>query len=163
MDLLYYWRNNGYFIIDKENFAITEVFLDFFNTSSSIPFIEAKQNKYRTTNFTMKIMYAKNTTNNKYYKSDVTFSGNLEFIDKNSIETDYVFLTSYTTVVNCVNEEVKPNFRPSEDIFKEKFKYDKLFWQSQNQLPLTRELKEFLKSVELKKEDKKVYNIIGNF
>ena len=74
-------------------------------------------------------MYEINTNNNKYYRSEVAFVGTLEFVDNDNVETYYNFSTNYTTVANCINEEVKSNLRPHKDIFKEKFEHDKLFWK----------------------------------
>jgi hypothetical protein len=69
----------------------------------------------------------------------------------------------YFTTNNVFNEKIHPNFSVAKDIFKANFPYSVDFWDNQNQLPLTSELKVFLKKVEENKNKKKEYEIIGNF
>jgi hypothetical protein len=50
-----------------------------------------------------------------------------------------------------------------KDIFKVKFPYAASFWASQNQLPLTSDLKDFLNRVSENKNKKEEFEVIGNF
>ena len=69
----------------------------------------------------------------------------------------------YFTTNVSIDEKVKSNFDVDKDIFKAKFPYSADFWNNQNQLPLTTELKEFLKRVSENKDKKEEFEIIGNF
>jgi hypothetical protein len=58
--------------------------------------------------------------------------------DNDSYECIYDLVT-----VDGFIEELEPNFSVTRDLFKANFSYSEDFWKTQNQLPLTAELKLF--------------------
>jgi uncharacterized membrane protein len=90
---------------------------------------------------------------------------NVEVIPATKTENafNYNLNMDYFTTNRITTEKVEPNFATDKDVFKAKFPYSAEFWNNQNQLPLTNELKVFLKRVSENKDKKKEFEIIGNF
>lgn len=158
-------RVSGYFIIKKADFAIVKFYLDFYDNIEAVPYQEKKGHKFRTTKYIFMVNYMKNPTVGKYYLNSAVFDMQLEVLGDKKIEktTHYDFQANYITVNSFTNETINPNFSIDKEIFKAKFPYSDEFWKSQNQLPLTKDLKNFLNTVSQKKEYKKEFDIIGNF
>ncbi|MFH7000389.1 hypothetical protein ACHRVZ_20930 [Flavobacterium sp. FlaQc-57] len=62
-----------------------------------------------------------------------------------------------------IADKAKSNLSMDKDIFKVKYPYSEQFWKNQNQLPLTNDLNNFLKKVSENKDNKKEFDIVGNF
>ena len=109
--------------------------------------------------------FKKNSALNKYYLNLSKLTAQVEVVaDKKSEETFSYHLTmDYFTTNTITNEKVEPNFAVDKDVFKAKFPYSADFCDNQKQLPLTNELKVFLKRVSENKDKKKEFEIIGNF
>ena len=106
----------------------------------------------------------KNSNINKYFLSNAKLEAKVEILGDGKVHNSIYDFTANLFVTNSfTNEKVKSNFPIDKDIFKAKFPYSADFWDNQNQLPLTQELKNFLKRVEENKDRKKEYEIIGNF
>ena len=80
----------------------------------------------------------------------------LEILADSKIEKtlNYDFVADYFVTNSFTNEDVNSNFSITKDIFKAKFPYSENFWKTQNQLPISNELKTFLTKVS---ENKKLF------
>ena len=157
-------RVSGYFIIKKIDFAIVKFYLNFYDNTNVVPYQEKKGHKFRTKRYEFSVSYAQNSSIGKYYLNGATFDMQLEILGDKKIEKTsyYDFAANYITVNSFTNETIKSNFSVDKEIFKAKFQYSDEFWKNQNQLPLTKDLKDFLNTV-AEKKDKKEFEIIGNF
>jgi hypothetical protein len=159
--------HKGYFIINRKDYAIVEYFISMYDNLEAGPYhkIPFYGTQYRTIKYERRIRLAKNAALNKYYLADSKLNSRVEILaDKRIEKTFYYNLTmDYFTTGSPTNEAVNSNFSVDKDIFKAKFPYSADFWNNQNQLPLTQELKNFLKRVAENKDKKKEYEIIGNF
>lgn len=159
--------SKGYLIINRNDYAIVEFFVSMYDNPEELPFkkFTLSSTQYRTTRYEQHVRYNKNSTLNKYYLSLSKLNAQVEVLaDKKSEDTFYFNLTmDYFTTNSISNEKVESNFAVDKDVFKAKFPYSADFWNNQNQLPLTNELKDFLKRVSENKDKKKEFEIIGNF
>lgn len=158
---------NGYFVIHKKDYAIVEHYISMFDHPEIEPYKKSFLFgiQYRTTKYERWVKYAKNNDLNKYYLSSSKFDIQVEVLKGKRIDKTFYFdlkMDYFTTNVS-IDEKVKSNFDVDKDIFKAKFPYSADFWNNQNQLPLTTELKEFLKRVSENKDKKEEFEIIGNF
>lgn len=121
--------------------------------------------QHRTTKYQKLIKFSKNSTLNKYYLQLSKFVAEVEVIPNSKGENPFNFYLTldYFTTNSITNEKVASNFATDKDVFKAKFPYSAEFWNNQNQLPLTSELKDFLKRVAENKDKMKEFEIIGNF
>jgi hypothetical protein len=121
--------------------------------------------RYKTTNYERFAIYGKDEILNKYYLKSSKLNTQLEVLrNKKDTKPAYVdFAMDYFITNAITRDKVESNFAVDKDIFKAKFPYLADFWNNQNQLPLTTELKVFLKKVSQNKDKKKEFEIIGNF
>ena len=159
--------SKGYFIINRNDYAIVEFFVSMYDNPQELPFkkFTLSSTQYRTTRYEKLIRYNKSSTLNKYYLSLSKLNAQVEVLaDKKREEAfNYNLTMDYFTTNSITNEKVESNFAVDKDVFKAKFPYSADFWYNQNQLPLTNELKDFLKRVSENKDKKKEFEIIGNF
>lgn len=157
-------RTSGYFVINKSDFAIVETYFDFYNNPEKVPYSKKSKTEYRTTSFKRTANYKKNLTLGKYYLNNANSDVKLELIANEKIrDRVYDYSTQYFVPNSFISEKTNSNLSMDKDIFKVKFPYSEQFWKSQNQLPLTTELKDFLKKVSDNKENKKEFEVVGNF
>jgi hypothetical protein len=159
------WK--GYFIINRKDYAVVEFMISIIDDPEKMPYKKLPffLGKYRSSKWEKFVQFTKDATSNKYYASNAKLYGQVEvFVDKKTEKPLYYdFSMDYFTTNSPTNAKVNSNFATDKDIFKAKFPYSKDFWENQNQLPLTKELELFLKSVAEKKDKTKEYEIIGNF
>jgi hypothetical protein len=159
--------SSGYFIINRKDYAVVEFFLAVYDNPEVVPYQKFKlsSTQYRTTKYERLIRYAKNSALNKYYLNLSRLDAQVEVLaDKKGEKSFYFNLTMDYFITNSItNEKVESNFAVDKDVFKAKFPYSADFWNNQNQLPLTKELKDFLKRASENKDKKKQFEIIGNF
>lgn len=159
--------SKGYFIINRNDYAIVEFFVSMYDNPEELPYKKFKlsSTQYRTTRYEKLIKYTKNSTLKKYYLSLSKLNAQVEVLadKKSDASFDYNLTMDYFTTNSITNEKVESNFGIDKDVFKAKFTYSADFWNNQNQLPLTNELKYFLKRVSENKDKKKEFEIIGNF
>lgn len=159
--------SKGYFIINKKDYAIVEFFATGYDNPEAGPYqkIFLLGTQYRTMKYDKLVSFSKNHALNKYYLSNSKFSVQVEVLADKRVEKTFYFnlKMDYFTTNAISNDNVASNFAVDKDIFKAKFPYSADFWNNQNQLPLTNELKEFLKRVSENKDKKKEFEIIGNF
>lgn len=159
--------SKGYFIINKKDYAIVEYNISIYDNPEVAPFQKTflLGVQFRTVKYERLVRYAKNIFLNKYNMSDSKFSVQVEVLGNKRIEKTFYYnlMMDFFNTNAISNEKVASNFAVDKDIFKAKFPYSADFWNNQNKLPLTNELKEFLKRVSENKDKKKEFEIIGNF
>lgn len=156
------WK--GYFIINRNDYAIIEINIMSNNDLNELPYKKGltASVKHRTIKWNKWIQFTKDKKSNKYYPSNLKMECRVEVMaDKRIFFYDNNI--DYFVTNNPTNNKVNSNFSTDKDIFKAKFPYSKDFWDNQNQLPLTTTLELFLKSVAEKKDKTKEYEAIGNF
>lgn len=158
---------SGYFIINRNDYAIVEFGITMLDNPEAVPYkkILISGTKYRTRKYNRLMQYKKSVALNKYYLSNSKLESEVEVLLDNQIEKTFYFKLAmdYFTTNSPTNENINSNFPADKDLFKAKFSYSEDFWMNQNQLPLTNELKHFLKRVSANKEKKKEFEVIGNF
>lgn len=155
----------GFFIINRKDYAIVEYTLSTIDDPEKVPYKNHFRGKYRTTKLNTFVQYTKDTKSNKYYQSNLKLDNQVDIIVNKISENPFYFdFTMDFFVTNTPsNEKINSNFATNKDIFRAEFPYSKVFWESQNQLPLTTELELFLKSVSENKDKTKEFEVIGNF
>lgn len=155
---------SGYFIINKSDYAIVETYFDFYDDPDKVPFQKDGKVEYRTTRFKRTANYKKNTNVNKYYLSNANADVRVEILENDKVKkAAYDYSTHFFVTNSFIAEKAKSNLSMDKDIFKVKYPYSEQFWKSQNQLPLTTDLTSFLKRVSENKNNKKEFDIVGNF
>ena len=159
--------SKGYFVINRNDYAVLEFFIAMQDNPEAVPYkkFTFSSVQYRTTKYERLLRYSKNSTFNKYYLQMSKLIAYVEVIPATKTENafNYNLNMDYFTTNRITTEKVEPNFAIDKDVFKAKFPYSAEFWNNQNQLPLTNELKVFLKRVSENKDKKKEFEIIGNF
>jgi hypothetical protein len=155
----------GYFIINRKDYAVVEYTQSFIDDPEKVPYKNLSRGKYRTTKLDKFVQYTKDTKSNKYYQSNLKLDNQVDVIVYKISENPFNFDFSMDYFATNIpsNEKINANFSTSKDVFRAKFPYSQQFWNNQNQLPLTKELEEFLKSVNEKKDRTKEFEIISNF
>lgn len=157
----------GYFIINSIDYAIIEYSIEMIDVYDSAPFKRALVigPLHRTSKYNRLYRYSKDNTQNKYFLSGAKIEIGVEVLDDKKQEKGYFLNLSmdYFITSSISTEKVKSNFSIEKDIFEAKFPYSAEFWDNQNQLQLTLELKSFLNRVNENKAKKKEYEFIGNF
>jgi hypothetical protein len=155
---------SGYFIINKSDYAIVETYFDFYDDPDKVPFQKDGKVEYRTTRFKRTANYKKNSNVNKYYLSNANADVRVEILENDKVKkAAYDYSTHFFVTNSFIAEKAKSNLSMDKDIFKVKYPYSEQFWKSQNQLPLTTDLTSFLKRVSENKDNKKEFDIVGNF
>ena len=157
----------GYFIINSKDYAIVEYSIEMIDVFDSSPFKRALiiGPLHRTSKYNRLYRYSKDNAQNKYFLSGAKIEIGVEVLDDKKQEKGY-FLNlnmDYFITSSISTEKVKSNFSIDKDIFEAKFQYSSEFWNNQNQLPLTLDLKSFLQRVNENKAKKREYEFIGNF
>jgi len=157
----------GYFVINRNDYAIVEFFSTWRDNPEVVPYkkLAFSNVQYRTTRYEKLLKFGKKNTLNKYYLQLSKFMVKVEVVPNIKGESTFNFDLNmdYFTTNSITTEKVESNFPIDKDVFKAKFPYSSEFWNNQNQLPLTTELKDFLKRVSENKDKKKEFEIIGNF
>lgn len=159
--------SSGYFIINRNDYAIVELYITLRDNPDNVPFKKFLLSgvQYRTIKYERFMRFSKSAAVNKYYLNLSKLVASVEVMPSAKGESAFYFDLDmdYFTTNGITTEKVKSNFDTDKDVFKAKFPYSAEFWNTQNQLPLTSELKGFLKRVSENKDKKKEFEIIGNF
>lgn len=159
------WK--GYFVVNRKDYAIVEYTLSMIDDPEKIPFkkLPSSKGEYRTTKLEKFTQFTKDAKTNKYYLSKIKVDNQVEIVAHNNSEKPfcYDFTMDFFVTSSPTNKKVISNFATGKDIFRARFPYSKDFWNHQNQLPLTKELELFLKSVIEKKDQTDEFQVIGNF
>jgi hypothetical protein len=144
-----------------------EHFISVYDHPDLMPYVKftLSSMRYKTTSYERFAIYGKDEILNKYYLKSSKLNTQLEVLrNKKETKPVYVFFAMDYFIINAItHEKVESNFPVDKDIFKAKFSYSANFWDNQNQLPLTTDLRAFLNKVSLNKDKKKEFEIIGNF
>jgi hypothetical protein len=158
---------NGYLIVNKKDYAIIQYFISFFDDPSNGSYAETfmGNHKFRTIKYEKTINLSKNTTTGKYYLNNAKLDVQVEILADKKIEKTFFYnlAMDYFVTKSITNEIVDSNFSGDKEVFKAKFTYSDDFWKTQNQLPLTSEIQNFIDQATKNKENKKEFEIIGNF
>lgn len=159
------WK--GYLIINRKDYAIVEYSLTSIDDTEKVPYKKSliSNAKHRTIKWNRFVAFTKDAISNKYYITNSKLEAKVELIAIKKSEKPFYYDLNidYFVTNNPTSEKINENFSADKDIFKAKFDYFEDFWRKQNQLPLTKELELFLKSVEERKNRTKQFEIIGNF
>lgn len=159
------WK--GYFIVDRKDYAIVEYTLSLIDDPEKVPYkkLSSSKGEYRTTKLEKFTQFTKDAKSNKYYLSNIKVDNQVEIVAPNNSGKPfyYDFTMDFFVTSSPTNKKVDSNFAINKDIFRARFPYSKDFWNNQNQLPLTKELELFLKSVIEKKDKTDEFQVIGNF
>lgn len=157
-------KTSGYFIINKEDYEIVETHFDLYDDGEKVPFQKKGNVEYRTTIFKTTSNYRKSSSTNKYYLNNAKSDVRVELLGNEKVpKAFYDYSTNFFVTNSFIAEKAKSNLSMDKDIFKVKYPYSEQFWKSQNQLPLTSDLNAFLKRVSENKDNKKEFEVVGNF
>ena len=157
-------KTSGYFIINKSDYAIVETYFDFYDDPDKVPFQKDGKVEYRTTRFKRTSNYKKNGTVNKYYLSNANSDVRVDLLENDKVKKAYYdYSTRFFVTNSIIADKAISNLSMDKDIFKVKYPYSEQFWKNQNQLPLTNDLSNFFKKVSENKDNKKEFDIVGNF
>ncbi|TDO97724.1 hypothetical protein [Flavobacterium sp. 245] len=157
-------KTSGYFIINKQDYAIIETYFDFYDDPDNVPFTKDGKANYRTKLYKRTSNYKKSNNTNKYYLSNANSTVQVELAENEKVpKAIYDYTTNFFVTNSFISSKANSNLSIDKDIFKVKFPYEASFWASQNQLPLTSDLKDFLSRVSDNKDKKEEFEVIGNF
>lgn len=143
-------NSSGYYLVNLDDKAFNEVHI---SNSQNTDYIEKRDLKYRTTNYDVNITFKKDSNVKKYFIDKANMSATVEVVPKNSEKIIYTVSYKLFTFDNFQDFEIGSNISLSKDIFDLKEDYDKSFWESQNYLLLTEEMKEFLSGLSNENND----------
>lgn len=145
----------GYYIINKDDNAFNQVSL--VNKSPDAEYTERGKVKYRTIHYGLTIDFKKSMTKNVYHIDKARLDAKVEVIDEKS-KNDTLFEVSY--IMHTKNSfevmDFKENTSIKKDIFDLTFKYNSSYWENQDQLLLTQEMKDFLSNLDPKTNEYKI-------
>lgn len=145
----------GYYLIKADDSAFNKVSL--VNKSPRAEYTKKGKVKYRTIHYGLTIDFKKNSAKNVYHIDKARLDSKVEVIDEKS-KNDFLYEVSYIMQTKNSFEVVdfSENTPLRKDIFDLEFKYDPNYWENQNQLMLTQEMKVFINSLDPKKSDYKI-------
>lgn len=143
-------NSSGYYLVNLDDKAFNEVHI---SNSQNTDYIEKRDLKYRTTNYDVNITFKKDSNVRKYFIDKANMSATVEVVPKNSEKIIYTVNYKLFTFDNFQDFEIDSNISLSKDIFDLKEDYDQSFWESQNYLLLTEEMKEFLSGLSNENND----------
>ena len=150
----------GHFIISTDDYAVKER-IHKINPKiiHKIPYTKKPFIKYRTIDYFYKEKCEKDTKNNKYFIANAIVNAKVEgYIGDERIVYDVSFELIVTHPFSDLNT-FKANVNGKKELFKLDVPYNKEFWETQNQLPLTNEMRDFIN----KPHNPKEYRVISNF
>jgi hypothetical protein len=150
----------GHFIISTDDYAVKER-IHKINPKiiHKIPYTKKPFIKYRTIDYFYKEKCEKDTKNNKYFIANAIVNAKVEgYIGDERIVYDVSFELIVTHPFSDLNT-FKANVNGKKELFKLDVPYNKEFWETQNQLPLTNEMRDFIN----KPHNPKEYRVISYF
>ncbi len=131
----------GYYLVNLEDKAFNEVQI---SNSQKTDYTEKRNIKYRTTDYDIKITFKKDPHAKKYFIDKARMSATVEVVPQDAEKIVYTVSYKLFTFDNFQNFEIDNNINLTKDIFDLKEDYDQSFWEAQEFLLLTEEMKEFL-------------------
>lgn len=155
-----YLKGIGFFIINTDDYAIKERLYKINpKVIDKIPFTKKLAGKYRAIDYYLREKCEKDSKNNKYFISNGVMTQKVELYTQGErIVYDVSFELIVTHPFSDLNT-FKANVNGKKELFKLEVPYNKEFWETQNQLPLTNEMRNFINKAHNQKE----YRVISNF
>ncbi|MFC2681215.1 MAG: hypothetical protein ACFN01_01015 [Capnocytophaga leadbetteri] len=155
-----YKEGIGHFIISTDDYAIKErIYKINPKVVDKIPFTKKLSGKYRAIDYYLREKCEKDSKNNKYFISNGVMTQKVELYTQGErIVYDVSFELIVTHPFSDINT-FKANVNGKKELFKLEIPYNKEFWETQNQLPLTNEMRNFINKAHNQKE----YRVISNF
>ena len=155
-----YKKGIGHFIISTDDYAIKECIYKINpKVVDKIPFTKKLSGKHRVIDYYLKEKSEKDTDKNKYFITNAIMSQKIEvYTQGERIVYDVSFELIVTHPFSDLNT-FKANVNGKKELFKLEVPYNKEFWETQNQLPLTNEMHDFIN----KPHNPKEYRVISNF
>ena len=115
-------KTSGYFIINKEDYAIVETHFDLYDDGEKVPFQKKGNVEYRTTIFKTTSNYRKNSSTNKYYLNNAKSDVRVELLGNEKVpKAFYDYSTNFFVTNSFIAEKAKSNLSMDKDIFKVKY------------------------------------------
>lgn len=148
----------GYYIINKSDLSFKQVsYKTVYEKIDLIPYKKDSNVKWRTIGNELVVDYKKDIFKEKYFINNATLKTKVEVIN-NGKKSLYEARYQVVNVKSKQKHNVNANVSPKRDMFEMNFKYDKGFWEKQNQLLLDNELINFIKGLNnLSKKDFRIY------
>ena len=155
-----YQKSIGYFIINTDDYAIKErIYKTNPKAIHKIPYTKKPFIKYRTIDYYCKDKLEKDAKKGKYFIANAIVNVKVEgYVGEERIVYDVSFELIVTHPFSDLNT-FKANVNGKKELFKLEVPYNKEFWETQNQLPLTNEMRDFINKTHNPKE----YRVISNF
>ena len=155
-----YLKGIGFFIINTDDYAIKERLYKINpKVIDKIPFTKKLAGKYRAIDYYLREKCEKDSKNNKYFISNGVMTQKVELYTQGE---RIVYDVSFELIVTHPFSDLstfKANVNGKKELFKLEMPYNKEFWETQNQLPLTNEMRNFINKTHNTKE----YRVISNF
>ncbi len=155
-----YKKGIGHFIISTDDYAIKErIYKINPKVVDKIPFTKKLSGKYRAIDYYLREKCEKDSKNNKYFISNGVMTQKVELYTQGE---RIVYDVSFELIVTLPFSDLstfKANVNGKRELFKLEIPYNKEFWETQNQLPLTNEMRNFINKAHNQKE----YRVISNF
>ena len=155
-----YIKGIGHFIISTDDYAVKErIYKINPKVVDKIPYTKKFFTKYRTTDFYLREKCEKDVAKSKYFIANGLYTEKIEgYNNDERIVYDVSFELIVTHPFSDLNT-FKANVNGKKELFKLDVPYNKEFWETQNQLPLTNEMRDFIN----KPHNPKEYRVISNF
>ena len=155
-----YKKGIGHFIISTDDYAVKErIYKINPKVVDKIPYTKKFFTKYRTTDFYLREKCEKDVAKSKYFIANGLYTEKIEgYNNDERIVYDVSFELIVTHPFSDLNT-FKANVNGKKELFKLEVPYNKEFWETQNQLPLTNEMRDFIN----KPHNPKEYRVISNF
>ena len=155
-----YKKGIGHFIISTDDYAVKErIYKINPKVVDKIPYTKKFFTKYRTTDFYLREKCEKDVAKSKYFIANGLYTEKIEgYNNDERIVYDVSFELIVTHPFSDLNT-FKANVNGKKELFKLEVPYNKEFWETQNQLPLTNEMRNFIN----KPHNPKEYRVISNF
>lgn len=155
-----YQKSIGHFIINTDDYAIKErIYKTNPKTIHKIPYTKKPFIKYRTIDYYCKDKLEKDAKKDKYFIANAIVNAKVEgYVGEERIVYDVSFELIVTHPFSDLST-FKANVNGKKELFKLEVPYNKEFWETQNQLPLTNEMRDFIN----KPHNPKEYRVISNF
>lgn len=136
----------GYYIINNEDKNFKKTSVSFGERYDNNYTIIHENWKFRTLSENRETFYKKNNFNDKLQVSKriVNFkTENIYYNQKGVIEIEYIYFAEPM----ASSTKVKNNIKHDKSFFNYKFKYNTKFWESQDKLPLSKEMQLFMNKI----------------
>ena len=155
-----YIKGIGHFIISTDDYAVKErIYKINPKVVDKIPYTKKFFTKYRTTDFYLREKCEKDVAKSKYFIANGLYTEKIEGYNN---DERIVYEVSFELIVTHPFSDLstfKANVNGKKELFKLDVPYNKEFWETQNQLPLTNEMRDFIN----KPHNPKEYRVISNF